>query len=76
MQVIWIIGGNQLKKALCLLGEIFPPLWLSPYNLIPQPLLIFFCSKQKSFMKCAFLTSFPSVSFSHIIYYQLKRLYF
>ncbi len=25
IQVIWIIGGNQLKKAFCILDEIFRP---------------------------------------------------
>ena len=41
----------------------------------PQPFLIFFCSKQKAFMKCAFLTSFLQASLSHILYiYQLKLL--
>ncbi|MGR5912896.1 competence protein CoiA family protein [Bacillus cereus] len=35
----------------------------------PQPLLIFFCPKQKSFMKCAFVTPFSTnVFFSHTIY--------
>ena len=39
---------------------------LQPY---PQPFLIFFCPKQKSFMKCAFITPFSTnVSFSHTIY--------
>ena len=41
----------------------------------PQPLLIFFCSKQKSFMKCTFITSFSTSVAFHILYiYQLKRL--
>ena len=34
----------------------------------PQPLLIFFCPKQKSFMKCAFVTPFSTNVFSHTIY--------
>ena len=43
----------------------------------PQPLLIFFCSKQKSFMKCTFITSFSiSVAFSHIIYLPIETTTF
>ncbi|ENB9402911.1 competence protein [Bacillus cereus] len=68
IQVIWIIGGNQLKKHSAYWMK-FSSLMAFSLQSYPQPLLIFFCSKQKSFMKCAFLTSFStSVSFSHIIY--------
>lgn len=68
IQVIWIIGGNQLKKHSAYWVK-FSSLMAFSLQSYPQPLLIFFCSKQKSFMKCAFLTSFStSVSFSHIIY--------
>ena len=43
----------------------------------PQPLLIFFCSKQKSFMKCTFITSFStSIAFSHIIYLPIETTTF
>ncbi|PEB82766.1 competence protein [Bacillus cereus] len=68
IQVIWIIGGNQLKKqsAHWMTFSSFMAFALQPY---PQPFLIFFCPKQKSFMKCAFITPFSTnVSFSHIIY--------
>ncbi|MGG0290043.1 competence protein CoiA family protein [Bacillus pacificus] len=68
IQVIWIIGGNQLKKHSAYWVK-FSSLMAFSLQSYPQPLLIFFCSKQKSFMKCAFLTSFStSVAFSHIIY--------
>ncbi|KAA0765518.1 competence protein CoiA [Bacillus sp. SH5-2] len=68
IQVIWIIGGNQLKKqsAYWMKFSSFLAFSLQSY---PQPLLIFFCPKQKSFMKCAFITPFSTnVSFSHTIY--------
>ncbi|TKH77023.1 competence protein [Bacillus cereus] len=68
IQVIWIIGGNQLKKQSAYWMK-FSSLMAFSLQSYPQPFLIFFCSKQKSFMKCAFLTSFStSVSFSHTIY--------
>ncbi|WP_131101628.1 competence protein CoiA family protein [Bacillus sp. SYJ] len=68
IQVVWIIGGNQLKKQSAYWMK-FSSLMAFSLQSYPQPLLIFFCSKQKSFMKCTFLTSFStSVSFSHIIY--------
>ncbi|HGH7173163.1 TPA: competence protein CoiA family protein [Bacillus wiedmannii] len=68
IQVIWIIGGNQLKRQSAYWMK-FSSLMAFSLQSYPQPFLIFFCSKQKSFMKCAFLTSFStSVSFSHIIY--------
>ena len=68
IQVVWIIGGNQLKKHSAYWME-FSSLMAFSLQSYPQPLLIFFCSKQKSFMKCTFITSFStSVSFSHIIY--------
>ncbi|MGH0431555.1 competence protein CoiA [Bacillus hominis] len=68
IQVIWIIGGNQLKKqsAYWMTFSSLMAFSLQPY---PQPFLIFFCPKQKSFMKCAFITPFSTnVSFSHTIY--------
>jgi len=68
IQVIWIIGGNQLKKQSAYWMK-FSSLMAFSLQSYPQPFLIFFCSKQKAFMKCAFLTSFStSVSFSHTIY--------
>ncbi|MDF9554218.1 competence protein CoiA family protein [Bacillus tropicus] len=68
IQVVWIIGGNQLKKHSAYWMK-FSSLMAFSLQSYPQPLLIFFCSKQKSFMKCTFITSFStSVSFSHIIY--------
>ncbi|HDW3056353.1 TPA: competence protein [Bacillus cereus] len=68
IQVIWIIGGNQLKKQSAYWMK-FSSLMAFSLQSYPQPFLIFFCSKQKVFMKCAFLTSFStSVSFSHTIY--------
>ena len=67
IQVIWIIGGNQLKRQSAYWMK-FSSLMAFSLQSYPQPFLIFFCSKQKSFMKCAFLTSFSTnVSFSHII---------
>ena len=72
IQVIWIIGGNQLKKHSAYWVK-FSSLMAFSLQSYPQPLLIFFCSKQKLFMKCAFLTSFStSVSFSHIIYLPIE----
>ncbi|WP_212935964.1 competence protein CoiA [Bacillus hominis] len=68
IQVIWIIGGNQLKKqsTYWMTFSSLMAFSLQPY---PQPFLIFFCPKQKSFMKCAFITPFSTnVSFSHTIY--------
>ncbi|MGE7882200.1 competence protein CoiA [Bacillus sp. NPDC094077] len=68
IQVIWIIGGNQLKKqsAYWMKFSLLMAFSLQSY---PQPFLIFFCPKQKSFMKCAFITPFSTnVSFSHIVY--------
>ncbi|PFJ16944.1 competence protein [Bacillus cereus] len=68
IQVIWIIGGNQLKKQSAYWMK-FSSLLAFSLQSYPQPFLIFFCPKQKSFMKCAFITSFSTnVSFSHIIY--------
>ncbi|MED1611352.1 competence protein CoiA [Bacillus paranthracis] len=68
IRVIWIIGGNQLKKQSAYWMK-FSSLMAFSLQSYPQPLLIFFCSKQKSFMKCTFITSFStSVAFSHIIY--------
>ncbi|CUB09810.1 Competence protein CoiA-like family protein [Bacillus cereus] len=68
IQVIWIIGGNQLKKQSAYWMK-FSSLMAFSLQSYPQPLLIFFCSKQKSFMKCAFITSFSTnSSFSHTIY--------
>ncbi|PEX81512.1 competence protein CoiA [Bacillus cereus] len=68
IQVIWIIGGNQLKKQSAYWMK-FSSLMAFSLQSYPQPLLIFFCPKQKSFMKCAFITSFSTnISFSHIIY--------
>ncbi|MES5953872.1 competence protein CoiA family protein [Bacillus fungorum] len=68
IQVIWIIGGNQLKKHSAYWMK-FSSLMAFSLQSYPQPLLIFFCSKQKSFMKCTYITSFSTnVSFSHIIY--------
>ncbi len=68
IQVVWIIGGNQLKKHSAYWMK-FSSLMAFSLQSYPQPLLIFFCSKQKSFMKCTFITPFStSVSFSHIIY--------
>ncbi len=76
IQVIWIIGGNQLKKHSAYWVK-FSSLMAFSLQSYPQPLLIFFCSKQKSFMKCAFLTSFStSVSFSHIIYLPIETTTF
>ncbi|MBE7102798.1 competence protein [Bacillus cereus] len=68
IQVIWIIGGNQLKKqsTYWMTFSSLMAFSLQPY---PQPFLIFFCPKQKSFMKCAFITPFSTnVFFSHTIY--------
>ncbi|HDR4560459.1 competence protein CoiA [Bacillus cereus] len=68
IQVIWIIGGNQLKKQSAYWIK-FSSLMAFSLQSYPQPLLIFFCPKQKSFMKCAFITPFSTnVSFSHTIY--------
>ncbi len=68
IQVIWIIGGNQLKKQSAYWMQ-FSSLLAFSLQSYPQPFLIFFCPKQKSFMKCAFITPFSTnVSFSHTIY--------
>ncbi|MEB9608612.1 competence protein CoiA family protein [Bacillus cereus] len=68
IQVIWIVGGNQLKKQSAYWMK-FSSLMAFSLQSYPQPLLIFFCPKQKSFMKCAFVTPFStSVFFSHTIY--------
>ncbi|MFK4428558.1 competence protein CoiA [Bacillus sp. RC51] len=68
IQVIWIIGGNQLKKQSAYWMK-FSSLLAFSLQSYPQPFLIFFCPKQKSFMKCAFITPFSTnVSFSHTIY--------
>ncbi|PHG32124.1 competence protein [Bacillus toyonensis] len=68
IQVIWIIGGNQLKKQAAYWMK-FSSLLAFSLQSYPQPFLIFFCPKQKSFMKCAFITPFSTnVSFSHIMY--------
>ena len=74
IQVIWIVGGNQLKKQSAYWMK-FSSLMAFSLQSYPQPLLIFFCPKQKSFMKCAFVTPFSTNVFSHILYiYQLMRL--
>nr|WP_204335707.1 competence protein CoiA family protein [Bacillus mobilis] len=68
IQVIWIIGGNQLKKHSAYWMK-FSSLMAFSLQSYPQPFLIFFCPKQKLFMKCAFLTLFStSVSFSHTLH--------
>ncbi len=68
IQVIWILGGNQLKKQAAYWMK-FSSLMAFSLQSYPQPFLIFFCPKQKSFMKCAFLTSFSTtIFFSHTIY--------
>lgn len=68
IQVIWIVGGNQLKKQSAYWMK-FSSLMAFSLQSYPQPLLIFFCPKQKSFMKCAFVTPFSTnVFFSHTIY--------
>lgn len=68
IQVIWIIGGNQLKKQSAYWMK-FSSLMAFSLQSYPQPFLIFFCPKQKMFMKCAFITPFSTnVSFSHTMY--------
>lgn len=68
IQVIWIVGGNQLKKQSAYWMK-FSSLMAFSLQSYPQPLLIFFCPKQKSFMKCAFVTPFSTNVFSsHTIY--------
>lgn len=68
IQVIWIVGGNQLKKQSAYWMK-FSSLMAFSLQSYPQPLLIFFCPKQKSFMKCAFVTPLSTnVFFSHTIY--------
>ena len=76
IQVIWIIGGNQLKKHSAYWMK-FSSIMAFSLQSYPQPLLIFFCSKQKSFMKCTFITSFStSIAFSHIIYLPIETTTF
>ena len=68
IQVIWIVGGNQLKKQSAYWMK-FSSLMAFSLQSYPQPLLIFFCPKQKSFMKGVFVTPFSTnVFFSHTIY--------
>ena len=62
IQVIWIVGGNQLKKQSAYWMK-FSSLMAFSLQSYPQPLLIFFCPKQKSFMKCAFVTPFLQMFF-------------
>ncbi|MGR3777297.1 competence protein CoiA [Bacillus paramycoides] len=72
IQVIWILGGNQLKRhsAYWFSLSSFHSFCLQSY---PQPLLFFFCPKQKAFMKCALITAFSSnIYFSHTIYLPLR----
>lgn len=68
IQVIWIIGGNQLKKQSAYWMK-FSSLMTFSLQSYPQPFLIFFCPKEKSFMKCAFVTPFSTtIFFSHTVY--------
>ncbi|WP_242309430.1 competence protein CoiA family protein [Bacillus cereus group sp. BfR-BA-01524] len=68
IQVIWIAGGNQLKKQSAYWMK-FSSLMAFSLQSYPQPFLIFFCSKEKSFMKCAFVTPFSTnIFFAHTVY--------
>lgn len=72
IQIIWILGGNQLKR--------YSAYWVSLSSLhsfciqsYPQPLLLFFCPNEKLFMKCVFLTPFSThVHFSHTIHFLIR----
>ncbi|KFN04347.1 competence protein [Bacillus clarus] len=76
IQVIWILGGKQLKRnsSYWISLSSFHSFCMQSY---PQPLLFFFCPKQKTFMKCSFLTPFSSnVYFSHTIYLPMHIITF
>ncbi|MBY0600255.1 competence protein CoiA [Bacillus bingmayongensis] len=72
IQIIWILGGNQMKRhsAYWISLSSFHFLCIQSY---PQPSLLFFCPHEKSFMKCELLTPFSSnVYFSHTIHFKMR----
>ncbi|ALC54151.1 competence protein [Bacillus thuringiensis] len=76
IQVIWIVGGNQLKKQSAYWMK-FSSLMAFSLQSYPQPFLIFFCSKEKSFMKCAFVTPFSTnIFFAHTVYLPIDKTTF
>ncbi|EMA6345019.1 competence protein CoiA family protein [Bacillus cytotoxicus] len=72
IQIIWILGGNQLKRN--------APYWTSVSSFhafciqsYPQPYLLFFCPDKKIFQKCIFLTPFSTnIHFAHIIPFSIR----
>ena len=73
IQVIWIVGGNQLKKQSAYWMK-FSSLMAFSLQSYPQPLLIFFCRNKIIYEMCI-CHPFLQMSFSHILYiYQLIRL--
>ncbi|MDM5187497.1 competence protein CoiA family protein [Bacillus sp. DX4.1] len=76
IQIVWILGGNQLKRhsASWISLSSFHSLCIQSY---PQPSLLFFCPNDKAFLKCTLLTPFSSnVHFTHIIHLPLRNLTF
>lgn len=73
IQIIWILGGNQLKRysAYWLSLSSFHTSCLQAY---PQPFLLFFCPNEKLFIKCSLLTPFSSnVYFSQILPFPIRK---
>lgn len=65
---------KSIEKAICILDEIFLTYGFL-LTILSSATSYFLLSKQKSFMKCAFVTPFSTNVFSHILYiYQLMRL--
>jgi len=76
IQIIWILGRNQMKKhsAYWISLSSFHFLCIQSY---PQPFLLFFCPNTKSFMKCELLTPFSTnVYFSHITHFSVRTVTF
>lgn len=76
IQIIWILGGNQMKRhsAYWISLSSFHFLCIQSY---PQPSLLFFCPNEKSFIKCELLIPFSTnVYFSHSMYLPLRTVTF
>ncbi|MFX3624127.1 MAG: competence protein CoiA family protein [Ectobacillus sp.] len=71
IRVLWILGGNQLKRH--------NAYWyrLSSFHTLSSqydeyPYLLYFCSRTSSFLRCSLLIPFsPVVSFAHTIFHPL-----
>ncbi|WP_369900660.1 competence protein CoiA [Bacillus manliponensis] len=76
IQILWILGGNQLKRrhAYWLSLSSFHSLCTQFY---PHPYLLYFCSNEKAFFKGSPLIPFSSsIVFSHLIHFPLRSTTF